>query len=121
MLIYNVIKRHYQINRLVEQVMEFRQISDFLSNQKDLRYPQAAEFYKRCEQIYQQRVNAIEHPFVRPWIILKELFSGNYKYCSKGFAEVLMDLFAMPQTPNWDYFPTEDLLTKFKKYDQISK
>ncbi|MBR5711735.1 MAG: glycosyltransferase [Thermoguttaceae bacterium] len=120
-LLYNVIKRHYQINRLVEQVMEFRQISDYLSNQKEIKYPQTADFYKRCEHIYQQRVNAIEHPFVRPWIIIKELFSGNYKYCSKGFAEVLMDLFAMPQKPNWDYFPTEDLLTKFKTFDQISK
>ena len=119
-LMYNSIKRHYRIDRLVEQALAFQQTSEFLSKQQ-LQHPQIADFYKGCEHIYKQRIYAIEHPLVRPWIIVKELLSGNFKYSPKGFTEVFMDLFAIPQTPDWDNYPSEELMTKFNAYDQISK
>ena len=118
-LMYNSIKRHYNIVRLVEQALAFQQAAEYLSKQQ-LVHPQIAEFYRGCEHIYKQRIKAVQHPLIRPWIITKELLSGNFKYSPKGFTEVFMDLFAIPQKPDWGNYPTEDLMTKFKTYDQIS-
>ena len=120
-LLYNSIKKHYQMDRLVEQALAFQQASEFLSNQKQLRHPQIIDFYRNCEHIYKQRIKAIQHPLIRPWIIIKELVSGNFKYTPKGFTEVFTDLFAPPQAPDWNIYISEELMNKFKTYDQISQ
>ena len=95
-LFFRMLRRRQDVQHFDQRIAYHRRLAEFLQTQEPLQIPEIQRYHTRIFQHLQGRRDAIAHPLWRPWLVLREIFNGNYFAFSKGIRNIFSDLLAWP-------------------------